>query len=112
MRKKKILFHVQSFESNLLAWHVDCSKVLVISSSPPVLRPYVEINPVAILLSNHEKLSIDQYYRERHDHLGRKVSLFQSFFVQFLVMTQQYTPPDSKGALINLKNMSPHHIEG
>ena len=27
-------------------------------------------------------------------------------------MTQQYTPPDSKGALINLKNMSPHHIAG
>ena len=77
--RKKILFQVQPFESNLLAWHVDCSKVLVISSSP-VLRPYVEINPVAILLSNQEKLSIDQYYRERRDHPGRKVSSFQSFF--------------------------------
>ena len=53
-----------------------------------------------------------QYYRERRDHPGRKVSSFQSFFVQFLLMTQQYTPPDSKGALINLKKMSSHHIAG
>ena len=111
LEEENILFQVQSFESNLLAWHVDRSKILIISSSP-VLSPYVEINPVAILLSSHEKSSIDQCYRERRDHLGRKVSSFQSFFVQFLHMTQHYTPADSKGALINLKNMSSHHIAG
>ena len=37
---------------------------------------------------------------------------FRVLFVQFLLLTQQYTPTDSKGALINLKNMSSHHIAG
>ena len=37
---------------------------------------------------------------------------FRVLFVQFLLLTQQYTPTDSKGALINLKKTSPHHIAG
>ena len=41
-----------------------------------------------------------------------KSACFKGFFLQFLLMTQQYTPPDSKGALINLKKMSSHHIAG
>ena len=41
-----------------------------------------------------------------------KSARFRVFFVQFLLMTQQYTPADSKRALINLKNMSSHHIAG
>ena len=38
---------------------------------------------------------------------------FRVLFVQFLLLTQQYTPTDSKGALIqDLKKTSPHHIAG
>ena len=31
---------------------------------------------------------------------------FRAFSVQFLLMAQQYSPTDSKRALINLKNMT------
>ena len=34
------------------------------------------------------------------------------FFVQFLPITQQHSPTDSKRALINLKNMTHHYIAG
>ena len=37
---------------------------------------------------------------------------FRDLYVQFLLLTQQYTPTDSRGALINLKKTSPHHIAG
>ena len=46
-------------------------------SSSPVLRPYVEINIVAILLSNHQKLSV--LSRETWSS-GKKSQLVSEFF--------------------------------
>ena len=62
------------------------------------------------MASNFFCLFLD--YCERRDHRERRVSSFQSFFVQFLPITQQHSPTDSKRALINLKNMTHNCIAG